>query len=471
MNTFIAQTIDDCRMSLAYTTAKKRRSERRRYSGKHRRDSAGNEVSTSGSTRSTDMALLAKTDSNHNSQNNNYNNNDDHITNNNNTTHSGSGNNINTSRHNDNTAEQLSRPSSLRFSESEESDLLRRRRSKSRSPRCSTSDNLLLLSLREHYEIEQDLGRGTYGKVVQATCKDTGTKIALKILPKSTTKLRDFQREFNFSYYLSPHMNIVDSYNVAFETKTSFVFALEYVPLGDLFDYIPPQVGMSEQNTKQIIQQISSAVDFMHSKKLVHRDIKPENILVTASDFSRVKLMDFGMTRREGSMVRKTNGSIPYTPPEVCEAVRNENILVTTGADVWAMAVLMFCMLTGNFPWENADIGDVYFKEFVLWQRRKTTKTPSQWRRFSPRILKYFRKTLDIKPHRRTSVSDINKYISDPWLLQLTDKSVSDQETESECESEEEETQLTLMLRDHGIDTKVDKHIRERRISEWLLSL
>ncbi|XP_005108525.1 serine/threonine-protein kinase SBK1 [Aplysia californica] len=363
----------------------------------------------------------------------------------------------------------LSRPtSSLRYSGSEE-EVARPRRSKSRSPRCSTSENLQMLNLREHYEIDRDLGRGTYGKVVQATCKDTGTKIALKILPKSSTKLRDFQREFNFSYYLSPHANIVDSYNVAFETRASYVFALEYVPMGDLFDFIPPQIGMSEANTKLVIRQISSAVEFMHSKKLVHRDIKPENILVMCPDFSRVKLMDFGMTRREGAMVRKTNGSIPYTPPEVCEAVRNESILVTTGADVWATSVLLFCMLTGNFPWENADIGDVYFKEFILWQRRKTTKIPSQWRKFSPRILKFFRKTLDIKPNRRSSAKEISKYISDPWLMQATD--ISEQESDSGTESEQQVDQLSLMLRDHGIDTRVDKRLRERRISEWLLSL
>ena len=119
---------------------------------------------------------------------------------------------------------------------------------------------------------------------------------------------------------------------------------------------------MREADAKTVVKQLASALDFMHSKHLVHRDIKPENVLVMALDFSRVKLMDFGMTRKHGAMVRKTSGSIPYTPPEVCEAVRNESVLVNTSADVWALAVLVFCMVTGNFPWENADIGDVYFK-------------------------------------------------------------------------------------------------------------
>ncbi|XP_059162161.1 serine/threonine-protein kinase SBK1-like [Physella acuta] len=368
--------------------------------------------------------------------------------------------------HEDNSNNFLRPNSGLLNSESDED--LQSVRSKSQSPRCSTSENLQLLHLRDHYEIVRDLGRGTYGKVVQAVCKETSSKIALKILPKASTKLRDFQREFNISYYLSPHANIVDSYNVAFETRASYVFALEYAPLGDLFDFIPPQVGMVEQNTKTIIKQVASALEFMHSKKLVHRDIKPENILVLAPDFTKVKVMDFGMTRRDGAMVRKTNGSIPYTPPEVCEAVRNENILVTSGADVWAVGVLLFCMLTGNFPWENADIGDIYFKEFILWQRRKTTKIPSQWRKFSPRLMKFFRKTLDIKPNRRCSVKEISKYMNDAWLLRPTD--ISEDESDSGTEAEQVD-HLSIMLRDHGIETRVDKRLRDRRISEWLLTL
>lgn len=342
-----------------------------------------------------------------------------------------------------------------------------------KSPRSSTSDNLLQLNLKEHYEILQDLGRGTYGKVVLAKCMETGTKVALKVLPKSTTKLREFQREFQYSYFLSPHSNIVDSYNVAFETRSSYVFAQEFAPGGDLFDAIPPQVGMKEKDVKVVIKQVASALEFMHSKQLVHRDIKPENVLIFEPDFNKIKLMDFGMTRKDGTVIRKTNGSIPYTPPEHCEAVRNENITVETSGDVWAFGVLLFCMLTGNFPWENADIGDIYFSEFVTWQRRKTSKIPSQWKRFTPKLLRYFRKALDIKPERRSEVKEITKYLNDCWLLPAKSSEESQDEIEEEDQVTESEPgdRLALILQNHGIDTKVDKRLRDVRISEWLLSL
>ena len=340
-----------------------------------------------------------------------------------------------------------------------------------KSPRSSTSENLLQLNLKDHYEILRDLGRGTYGKVVLAKCLETGSQIALKVLPKSTTKLREFQREFQFSYFLSPHGNIVDSYNVAFETRNSYVFAQEYAPFGDLFDAIPPQVGMKEKDVKLVIKQVASALEFMHSKQLVHRDIKPENILIFEKEFNKVKLMDFGMTRKDGTVIRKTNGSIPYTPPEICEAVRNESITVSTNGDVWAFGVLMFCMLTGNFPWENADIGDMYFNEFVTWQRRKTTKIPSQWKKFTPRLLRYFRKALDIKTERRCEIREISKYLNDNWLLPTKSSDESTEEEEEFESGSDNADKLALILQNHGIDTKVDKRLRDVRISEWLLSL
>jgi len=68
--------------------------------------------------------------------------------------------------------------------------------------------------------------------------------------------------------------------------------------------------------------------------------------MIFDADFHKVKLIDFGMTRKCGSYVRRLIGSIPYSPPEVCDAVNND-ILVSTAMDVWAFGVLLFCSLTG----------------------------------------------------------------------------------------------------------------------------
>lgn len=60
-------------------------------------------------------------------------------------------------------------------------------------------------------------------------------QVALKEVPKSTTPVRDFLVEFHYSYFLSPHHCILDTYDVAFETTEFYVFAQEVAPLGDLW--------------------------------------------------------------------------------------------------------------------------------------------------------------------------------------------------------------------------------------------
>lgn len=346
----------------------------------------------------------------------------------------------------------------------------------SSSPRSSVTDALSILNLNDHYDISKKLGSGTYGSVLLARCKSSDTLVALKKLAKTKTKFKDFQREFTYGYFLSPHRAIVNTYDVAFETDSSYVFAQEYAPLGDLFEAIPPQVGLEERFAKNIIKQVASALDFMHSKNLVHRDIKPENVLVFDSEFNKVKLMDFGMTRKRGTLVRKVSGSIPYTPPEVCEAVRNEGFYVEKGADVWACAVLLFTILTGNFPWENADMGDIYFLEFIQWQKRKTNSIPSQWRRFSPRLMRLFRRMCDYKPEKRCEAATVFKYLEDIWVKKA--KSPDDPDEEEELESadasgsdEVHMEQLRHMLQNHGIETKVSRKTKQQMINEWVLSL
>lgn len=336
------------------------------------------------------------------------------------------------------------------------------------SPRSSISDNLQQLELEDHYTVTKQLGSGTYGKVLLCCCKQTNTQVALKVLTKSGTKMKDFLREFNYSYYLSPHRAILNTFDVAFETPTSYVFAQEFAPLGDLFDAITPQVGLPENQCKLVVKQISSALEFIHSKNLVHRDIKPENILIFDEPLNKVKLMDFGMTKKIGTMVRKVSTGIPYTPPEICEALKGERYSVEASADVWAFAVLIFCTLTGNFPWELAHHKDIFFSEFAIWQKRKSTKTPSQWRKFTPRLMRLYRRMLEPRPEKRCSVKEVAKYFEDDWLLK---SKKSSQSPERELpDNVDPMDDLNSMLEKHGIETKVTKRLRERRISEWVLS-
>ncbi|XP_067412632.1 uncharacterized serine/threonine-protein kinase SBK3 [Emydura macquarii macquarii] len=280
-----------------------------------------------------------------------------------------------------------------------------------------TSRSLPQLELQDQYTIIKELGSGTYGNVLLAEHRERGTALALKLMPKERTERQAFLREYCIALCLSAHAGFLRTLPIAFESPTHFAFAQELAPAGDLCAIVQDGEGLPEAQVKRCAAQLAEALDFMHGKALVHRDIKLDNVLLFDRECRRVKLGDFGLTRLEGSPVCAMSGTLPYAPPELCLLEASETLELDASLDVWAFAVLLFCICTGCFPWDVAASADPRFEEFGAWQNSTVGgETPASWRAFSPGAQEMFRRLLALDPNRRSPAIETHKYLPLAWL-------------------------------------------------------
>ncbi|PSN56873.1 hypothetical protein C0J52_00658 [Blattella germanica] len=322
------------------------------------------------------------------------------------------------------------------------------------------------VNLAEEFDILQIVGEGWFGKILLAEHRATDNEMVLKALPKPYTALRDFYREFHYSLHLGAHRNIITTYDVAFETAGFYVFSQEYAPLGDL------------------TSNLASALEHLHARDLVHRDVKLDNVLVLKSDFSRVKLCDFGETRRAGTLVRRRNEWLPYSPPEVLLTNTDETYKAETSHDVWQFGIVVFVCLTGCLPWQKAGSDDPRYVRYLHWHGSNgvlmPVRRPKQFKILTSKAQRMFRKFLEPRPEKRPGgLADLPRFLEDRWLTRTSLDRQTDNGTDDDglCpsmysfhSSVEEKNQLLFTLTQYGIETTVDRSAKKDRIRDWIQS-
>ena len=143
--------------------------------------------------------------------------------------------------------------------------------------------------------------------------------VALKILLSevaSGIELERFQREAKLSASLK-HPGIVTVYEVGVEGNTHY-FTMDYIEGVSLSTYVT-ETKPDFKKIMQIMQEVTLALSYAHSKNIIHRDIKPGNILVDTD--GKPYLTDFGLARNVKDDTRLTisgvaMGTPSYMPPE-----------------------------------------------------------------------------------------------------------------------------------------------------------
>ncbi len=208
--------------------------------------------------------------------------------------------------------------------------------------------------LRPHFldlDLECTIGRGGMGVVLRARQRRLDRPVALKLLAPNVADDPDFaqrfEREARALARLS-HQNIVGVHDFG-EAGGHFYLLMEFVEGASLRDLIRDG-RLTPQRVLHLVPQICTGLQFAHEQGVVHRDIKPENVLVDThdnvriADFGLAKLVgrdDFGMTRASEVM-----GTPGYMAPEQL----SRPLGVDHRADVFAVGVLLYEMLTGEVP-------------------------------------------------------------------------------------------------------------------------
>ncbi|XP_037015716.2 serine/threonine-protein kinase SBK2 [Artibeus jamaicensis] len=281
-----------------------------------------------------------------------------------------------------------------------------------------SAQTLVQAEVDELYQQVRPLGQGRFGRVLLVTHRQKGTPLALKQLPKTSTSLRGFLYEFCVGLSLGTHPAVVAAYGIAIESADSYSFLTEPVLHGDLITLIQPKVGLPHSAAQRCAAQLASALEYIHSHGLVYRDIKPENVLVCDPDCRRVKLTDFGHTRPRGTLLRLTGPPIPYTAPELCAPPPlPEGLPIQPALDAWALGVLLFCLLTGYFPWDQPLAeADPFYEDFLLWQTSgQPEDRPQPWVGLTPAADTLLWGLLDPHPRKRSSVTSVQGYLGRPW--------------------------------------------------------
>ncbi|RLU24302.1 hypothetical protein DMN91_002390 [Ooceraea biroi] len=272
------------------------------------------------------------------------------------------------------------------------------------------------------YEVQGEIGKGSFGVVKKVYNKYNHTLYAMKILNKkklmkkagifgrvvpgktSVDPLANVHREIAILKKLD-HPNVVKLIEVLdHPDKNNFYLVFELVHRGEIL-VIPTNQPLKEETARRYFRDVVMGVEYLHYQKIVHRDIKPSNLLVDRND--RIKIADLGVStelREPGELLSGQIGTPAFSAPET----------TVTGAefsgppcDLWSMGVTLFALLVGDVPWRSSD------SKTVQALIRDAPLAFPEGSEVSANLRSLIGRMLEKPPEKRATIIDVKQH---PWL-------------------------------------------------------
>jgi WD40 repeat protein len=214
------------------------------------------------------------------------------------------------------------------------------------------------------YEIKRLLGAGSFGRVYEAHDRDLERPVALKVMtgfgdPRAAER---FWQEAT-SLARVRHPNVVEVYEVGVHDGLLYL-SMGLMPGGTTVRDLVNGLVNDPRAAAGLLVKVARAVQACHQHSIVHRDLKPENILLDEGGEPHVS--DFGLAKRlEGGRRLTRSGAMVGTPGYMAPEQFGRGSSVTTAADVYALGVILYELLTGELPFK----GSVYDVMLQVTQR------------------------------------------------------------------------------------------------------
>ncbi|WP_249024681.1 serine/threonine-protein kinase, partial [Couchioplanes caeruleus] len=219
------------------------------------------------------------------------------------------------------------------------------------SGRCVGSSYILL----------RPIGHGATGTVWRGVDRSSGEPVAVKLLHESLLRqpklVTRFVQERTILLMLR-HRNVVRVRDL-FSVGESLGLVMDLVPGGSLRDYLRERPTLAPAEAARLGSQVAAALAEAHELGIVHRDLKPDNILLhREDDRPDIRLTDFGIARVLNAPSLTTTHAVVGTPHYMApEAFHSSTI--TPAADVYALGVLLYEMVSGRPPYDSDTVTDL----------------------------------------------------------------------------------------------------------------
>jgi serine/threonine-protein kinase len=201
------------------------------------------------------------------------------------------------------------------------------------------------------YRLVALLGAGAAGRVFRAVDEISGKTVALKMFfaagARGGAAYERFVRESRLAQTLR-HPALIEVYDVSLDHG---FLVMEYLPGGSLAQRLAAGDRLGGTQVRRLALELLGGLELAHHRGVVHRDVKPANIFLDTrgaaklGDFGVAHLVDLGQTQTGGLI-----GSLAYMAPEQITGAP-----ITIAADLYALGVTLFEVLTGRLPFLGPD--------------------------------------------------------------------------------------------------------------------